>query len=229
VLYASCRDSQDVGLLAHRGLWRHRHERNTAAALEAALAAGFGIETDVRDCLGELVISHDMPRGDEATLASLLDCYTRLGSTAPLALNVKSDGLAEAIRVELEFRRIRTAFCFDMSVPDSRSYEALGMRWFARLSEFETPSAITDLAAGIWLDTFESTWFDEDTIELWLARGRDVCLVSPELHGRPYTPLWNLIHHYLSHAAGRHSDPTAPRGRLMLCTDFPQAFAGVAA
>ena len=39
---------------AHRGWWLTPAEKNSKAAFERALAAGYGIETDVRDCDGEL-------------------------------------------------------------------------------------------------------------------------------------------------------------------------------
>lgn len=208
-------------VLAHRGLWRDRAERNTPAALEAALRAGFGVETDVRDCRGELVISHDMPTGCEQRFDDFLDRYLATESTAPLAINIKSDGLAAAIRQALDRRGIGDYFCFDMSVPDTRGYAALGMRFFARLSELEPRTPLADRAAGIWLDAFEGTWFDAAAVRQWLDRGQDVCLVSPELHGRPHEPLWELVHDCLAAGGGG--------GRLMLCTDLPERFAGVAA
>jgi hypothetical protein len=217
----------EFNILAHRGLWKLRGERNTPAALAAALDAGFGVETDVRDCLGRLVISHDMPVGNEQRFEDFLDHYLLAQSSAPLAINVKSDGLAESIRTSLHCRGITNYFCFDMSVPDSRSYTALGMRVFARLSELEPSSIVTERAAGIWLDAFEGTWFDADTIQYCLARGQDVCVVSPELHGRPHAPLWETLHHCLAKEHGSTA-PAARRGRLMLCTDFPEQFAGVA-
>lgn len=207
-------------VLAHRGLWRERAHRNTPAALEAALAAGFGVETDVRDCRGELVISHDMPTGGEQRFDDFLDCYVATGSAAPLAINVKADGLAAAIHRAVESRGIDTYFCFDMSVPDARGYDALGMPFFARLSELEPRSPLADRAVGIWLDAFEGTWFDAALIRDWLDRGRDVCVVSPELHGRPHEPLWAIVRQCLATAGGA-------AGRLMLCTDLPERFVGV--
>ena len=48
-------------ILAHRGLWFCEEEKNSSNALFKALDLGFGIETDVRDLCGELIISHDPP------------------------------------------------------------------------------------------------------------------------------------------------------------------------
>lgn len=48
-----------IKIIAHRGMWFQQDEKNTFPAFERALQNGFGIETDFRDCNGELVISHD--------------------------------------------------------------------------------------------------------------------------------------------------------------------------
>lgn len=207
-----------IFVLAHRGLWRDRAAANTPAALEAALRAGFGVETDVRDCLGTLVISHDMPTGTEQRFDDFLDRYIETGSAAPLAINVKADGLAAAIHDAVAARGITDYFCFDMSVPDTRGYAARGMRFFARLSELEPCTPVLDEAGGIWLDAFAGTWFDAAKVRRWLDAGRDVCVVSPELHGRPHEALWTLLHDCLAMGAGHG-------GRLMICTDFPERFA----
>jgi hypothetical protein len=73
-----------------------------------------------------------MPTGREQRFDEFLDRYVATGSTAPLAINVKADGLAAPIRAALESRGIDTFFCFDMSVPDARGYAARGMRFVAR-------------------------------------------------------------------------------------------------
>ena len=36
-------------ILAHRGLWRDKPERNTRNAFQLAFEGGYGVETDVRD------------------------------------------------------------------------------------------------------------------------------------------------------------------------------------
>ena len=54
-----------VEILAHRGFWKKESEKNTQIAFERAFDKGFGIETDLRDIKGEIVISHNMPVGGE--------------------------------------------------------------------------------------------------------------------------------------------------------------------
>jgi hypothetical protein len=200
-----------IELLAHRGLWEIRQQRNTRKVIDDALAAGFGIETDVRDFNGEIVISHDPPRDAAFTLRQLLADYKALNSQSTLALNVKSDGLSVPVKELLASFHIERYFVFDMSLPDMLSWDRAGLRFFTRQSEFETNPALYEKSAGVWLDAFHSTWFTRQTIESHLAAGKDVCVVSPELHGRDPAPVWNLL---------RTVDCIG--ARLSLCTDLPQ-------
>ena len=55
----------NMQLLAHRGLWNRPEEKNSLQALTASFNLGIGVETDIRDCDGSLVISHDPPRSAE--------------------------------------------------------------------------------------------------------------------------------------------------------------------
>jgi glycerophosphoryl diester phosphodiesterase len=51
-------------IISHRGFWITPSEQNTEVAFIRALECGFGIETDIRDVSGDLVISHDMSTQD---------------------------------------------------------------------------------------------------------------------------------------------------------------------
>ena len=46
-------------ILAHRGLWVTDSEKNSKEAIALALSEGFGVELDVRDRNGGLIVSHD--------------------------------------------------------------------------------------------------------------------------------------------------------------------------
>ncbi len=81
-------------ILAHRGCWRENSEKNTRAAFLRAFEAGYGIETDVRDLDGELVVSHDPARRGAMRWGELLDLYVEHGAPGQLAINIKADGLA---------------------------------------------------------------------------------------------------------------------------------------
>ncbi|HQT44263.1 MAG TPA: hypothetical protein PLD79_09695, partial [Halothiobacillus sp.] len=82
-------------ILSHRGYWKDAAEKNLPVAFGRSFDLGFGTETDVRDVAGKLVISHDMPRGDELSLEDMLDILS--GRDLPMAMNIKADGLAKPL------------------------------------------------------------------------------------------------------------------------------------
>jgi hypothetical protein len=201
-----------VKILSHRGYWKTLEERNSPIAFERSFWLGFGTETDVRDCAGKLVISHDMPSGTEMSLESFLEIYCRYDKTLPLALNIKSDGIALKLADILKHYDIQNWFTFDMSVPDHRVQLKGQVPAFARMSEYEPWGRLVIESSGIWLDAFENTWYNATQLAEWLESGKHICIVSPELHKRAHTPLWQLLR---SH--GLHRAPN-----LMLCTDLPE-------
>ena len=56
-----------------------------------------------------------------------------------------------------------------------------------RVSEYEKPNIDTlkyFKAKWIWLDSFNSYWFDEQSLRYYKDCGLSICLVSNELQGR---------------------------------------------
>lgn len=200
-------------ILAHRGHWLEREEMNSFRAFERAWAGGHGIETDLRDLNGGIVISHDPPEAGVRSLEEFLAAYAARGAGTPLALNIKADGLQGVIAKTLQKSPVRNYFVFDMSVPDSLHYFRAGLPVFARLSEYERETSLVERAVGIWLDAFGSEWWTLDTVRSLHERGKVVAIVSPELHKRPHEALWRTLK-----ALDRDE-----RDSLMLCTDFPDA------
>ena len=93
-------------ILAHRGLWNSPEEKNSFAALTRAVEHGFGFESDVRDYRGRLVISHDIADENSPALEDVLKLLAATGDKFCFAINIKSDGLAHALKSSLEnFRR----------------------------------------------------------------------------------------------------------------------------
>lgn len=195
--------------LSHRGYWLQPAEQNTRGASSRALHSGFGIETDLRDAGGELVISHGPP-GTEAWPAE--DLFSQWAAQpAPLALNIKADGLCALLRPLLERYRISDYFCFDMSVPEALAYRCNGLRYFTRESEYEPHPPLYDSAAGVWMDMFQDDWIGPGHIARHLAAAKQVAIVSPELHHRPHEPFWARLREA---GLARHSG-------VLLCTDLP--------
>lgn len=205
-------------ILAHRGLWSVPGEQNTLHALSAALKLGFGIETDLRDYAREIVISHDIPRGDEVRLSDLFDAIQGYPQGLPIALNIKSDGLAPGIMkgFPLSQPAYSNTFFFDMSVPQYIQYSRQALPVAIRLSEYEPADSLTSLMARqpkqwVWLDAFDGDW--------WLETGiienpaYTYVIVSPELHGRPHSNAWQAIKAAMKKGAD-----------VYICTDFPVEF-----
>ena len=197
-------------LLAHRGFWKTLEEQNTPVAFLRAVENGFGIETDIRDCLGTVRISHDPPNGGEQKIDEFFSLINDVGKTAvTIALNIKSDGLAKTLKPTLDKYTHHDSFVFDMSVPDMRLYFAQATPVFARLSEVETIASWQEKSKGIWLDQFDGLWFNNNLIDNLLNQGKFVCIVSSELHKRDYDQLWQMLKKYSGDS------------RVLLCTDFP--------
>jgi glycerophosphoryl diester phosphodiesterase len=195
--------------LAHRGPWNTIEEKNSLQALSSAFALDIGIETDIRDSDGKLVISHDPPKvADGLDLEVLLQNYLKFPTRPLLALNIKADGLHAPLMSMLRRYSIDNFFVFDMSVPDTLGYQQLQIPFAARISEYELSNPLTRNAAWIWLDAFHSDWFDNALVEFWLDKQKKVAIVSPELHRRPHLPLW------------RRLKGLGGRTPLYLCTDL---------
>jgi hypothetical protein len=197
-------------IISHRGYWKDPAEKNQPVAFDRSFDLGFGTETDVRDVAGTLVISHDMPKGGELTLDGMLDILG--GRDLPMAMNVKADGLAQALQAQMAARGLSQWFTFDMSVPETVVQLRLGLPVYTRASEYERPPALYDQAIGVWLDAFVSEWFTEADINAFLQDGKKVAIVSSDLHKRDHKPLWEML----------KSSTVAHHPNLMLCTDLPE-------
>ncbi len=199
-------------IISHRGYWKMPAEKNTVQAFQRSFALGFGTETDIRDLKGKLVISHDMPKGDEVRLEKFLALASSYedAHSLTLALNIKSDGLLVPLKTILTGYKHLDIFVFDMSIPDSRSYLNSDLPTFMRMSEVEKTVAWLDQAEGIWLDGFSSIWYDSAMLHSILDKGKKICVVSSELHGRGHMELWSLLNSF------KHYES------LILCTDFPE-------
>lgn len=199
-------------IIAHRGYWLSEQEKNTSAAFSRALKYGFGIELDLRDMNGSLVISHDIPVDGAMKAEEFIDLYRRMPISSTMALNIKSDGLYALIKDLIVKSGITNYFVFDMSIPDTKNYLFENIPVFTRLSEYEPPPPVFfDQSCGVWLDAFESQWYGESVINNLLGKEKRVAVVSPELHRRPHLELWRFLK-----ANNLHLNTL-----ISLCTDFP--------
>lgn len=200
-----------IKIIAHRGYWLKESEKNTTESFIRALQNGFGIETDFRDLNGQLVVSHNVPVDGALKVEKFIDICKGMPISAPIALNIKSDGLHSLVKKLIAESGLSNYFIFDMSVPDARGYLAEQMPVFTRLSEFETTPVFFDQSQGVWLDAFEWEWYDAEVIQNLLDKGKQVAIVSPELHRRPHLELWDLLRRSRLHQ----------NALVSICTDFP--------
>lgn len=197
-------------ILSHRGYWKSEEERNQEVAFHRSFDLGYGTETDIRDIQGKLVISHDMPQGNEITFEELLQIMD--GRNLPLALNIKADGMANEILRLLKQYNHTNYFTFDMSIPDMVVQLKTELTVFTGLSDILSPAVLLDQAEGIWLDCFNSDWYDSKLVDTYLEMGKSVCIVSADLHKRDVKEQWSIIKQC------KYLDSDS----LMLCTDYPE-------
>lgn len=193
-----------MNIIAHRGFWKNENEKNTYSSFERAFNNGFGVETDLRDICGKIVISHNMPVGNEMIFEELLQLLD--GRNLTLALNIKADGQADEIKRLLEKYNHTNYFMFDMSIPEMVYQHKLNLNVFTGLSDIITTPIMLEQAKGIWLDCFNSDWFGEKEIQDILDKNKKVCIVSPDLHKREYKSVWAKYKNLKN---------------IMLCTDYP--------
>jgi hypothetical protein len=193
--------------IAHRGFWTDKSEQNTFGAIKKALECGYGVELDVRDRNGELVVSHNPSENTEVLfLKDILDLFTNYESI--LAINVKADGILPILESALATVDDERYFLFDMSIPETIGYLKSGLPTFMRLSEYEDFSELHDRSDGIWLDAFHTDWWLEES-EIFSSK-RKICVVSPELHRRDKATAWNFLKNERNNAD------------LYICTDYPE-------
>lgn len=198
-------------IIAHRGYWNKEILDNSSCAIKKALLYGYGFESDVRDHNGELVISHYMANADSQHLDEVLQWLSKNNNRLCFAINIKADGIGENLLQLLQKYNIRNYFTFDMSVPQMIEYRELGLKFFTRQSEVEHQPVMYEDAAGVWIDGFyNNDWINEKLLFAHIEAGKNVCIVSPELHGREYLSFWERL-------IGYNIDFT----KLMLCTDYP--------
>ncbi len=199
-------------ILAHRGCWNSVIEKNSLKALRAALEQGYGFESDVRDYKEQLVISHNIASENSENAEEVFKWMEEFKNQYCFAINVKADGLKDILKKYIDAYHITNYFLFDMSVPQMVEFQKAGLRFFSRQSEIEPEPCMYEDAAGVWIDGFCSTeWITEELLQRHLAKGKKVCLVSPELHGvKNYKEFWSILKGY---KLDMHN--------LMLCTDYP--------
>lgn len=198
-------------IIAHRGYWLNINEQNTELAFNRALSHGFGIETDLRDRNGQVVISHDMATSENMEFEDFISLCRGFPSYLKLALNIKADGLQNRL---METKIDNLHFYFDMSVPDMLGYKKNALNLYTRYSDIEEIPSLYNDSKGVWLDNFSTDILDNKALEKFLNDGKEVTLVSPELHKRNEINYWASLKRYMVTNPNHNS-------LISLCTDYP--------
>jgi hypothetical protein len=158
------------------------HRRNTLRELMDS-DPKYGVEVDIRSHGGDLVIHHD-PFVVGESFEEWIKNY-RHGS---LVLNVKEEGLEQALLNILHSRGINDFFFLDQSFPFLVKWARKGeKRCAVRVSEYEsmdTALSLAGLVDWVWVDCFTRFPLDQSDVKKLRSAGFRLCLVSPELQGR---------------------------------------------
>ena len=200
-------------IISHRGYWLTLEEKNSPVAFTRSFSKGFGTETDFRDRMGELVIAHDLPGSHSLSAEVFWGIFGSHDPSLPLAVNIKADGLQGLLKAAFARYQVENYFLFDMSVPDAIFSIKSGLRVFTRHSDVEPVPAFYSQAAGVWMDAFfDESWITPEAIGHHIREGKQVCLVSPELHKRSHLAFWERL----------RAHPVHRDERLILCSDLPE-------
>ena len=158
------------------------HRRNTIEEL-VSTPTQYGIEVDIRSNGRDLVIHHD-PFAQGEKFEDWILAYRH----ETLILNVKEEGLEAELLAIMKSYSIENFFFLDQSFPFLIKWSQKGERRCAvRVSEFESTQTALALAGQvdwIWVDCFNQFSLTTIDFQRLKSAGFQLCLVSPELHGR---------------------------------------------
>lgn len=205
-----------MNIIAHGGWYVMPEEKDLPSAYYRALEAGMGIVIPVRDHNGRLVIARGPATDGSLSFDEFLaERPVWPGDPPVLAVQVCAEGLSRLLHRSLRHIEGVVPFLFGMTAPDMQNYMDGHIPIYVRQSDLETQPPFYEFAEGVWLDSFERDWFDDRLIIQHLRTGKLVTVVSPEIHGRPHEPMWNLLRS-LQDKLGELS------GSIQLCTERPQ-------
>lgn len=148
------------------------------------LPINMGIEFDVRDSNGLIIVTHDpftVGEEFETFLSSLI--VKRF-----LIVNIKSEGIETKVLELLKKYSFEDFFLLDCTFPSIVKLSKLGEKRIAlRFSEYESFVNVIDnknKAKWVWVDCFTHFPLTKKMEEVFHAHGFKLCIVSPELQGQ---------------------------------------------
>lgn len=153
-----------------------KHRCNSLGKILEAKRLGYqGAEFDLVWEDGDLVLNHE--HGGTGQLFHVM--LDEIPSDMVLAINVKEYGMADDLQDILTLRDPKSYFIFDVPGPEIEGYISRSLRYFGRISEYETQASIW----GKIVDSFDSC---PDFVLDHIVDGD--ALISPTLRGLPEWP-----------------------------------------
>jgi len=158
------------------------HRVNTVEELRL-LPVCFGVELDLRDYNGHLILQHD-PFEPGEFFEDYLKCYNH----GTMILNIKSERIEYDVLGLLQKYAVSKYFFLDSSFPMINLLSSQGENRIAlRYSEYEGLDTIVNMqnkCEWVWVDCFSRLPITKEIEEMLHRLGYKICLVSPELQGR---------------------------------------------
>jgi hypothetical protein len=159
------------------------HRANTISHL-TQVPQEYGVEIDLRPYGDELIVEHDpFVKGE------LFSDYIKHYRHGTLILNIKSEGIEHKVLELVRQQGIKRYFFLDCSFPRINAMAQAGERNMAlRFSEYEGLDTLRQMAGmveWVWVDCFTRLPIDGSSFSALKKLGYRLCLVSPELQGRP--------------------------------------------
>lgn len=159
------------------------HRINTIEELKK-IPTEFGVELDIRDYGDTLLLQHDPFKTGES-----FEEFLKFYNHGTLILNIKSERIEHKVLELVEKYRIKDYFLLDSSFPMIYLLSNQGIKNIAlRFSELEGLDTILKMKSKVnwvWVDCFSELPINKENYLILKQAGFKLCLVSPELQGRP--------------------------------------------
>ncbi|MBH10754.1 MAG: hypothetical protein CMG74_10475 [Candidatus Marinimicrobia bacterium] len=143
----------------------------------------YGVEVDLRDYDGNIVLQHD-PFKDGDNFEKFLSSYKH----GTLILNIKSEQIEYKVLELIHKYKIKKYFLLDSSFPMIYKLSNNGEKNLAiRLSDFEGIETIINMKGKVkwvWLDCFDKFILNKNIYNVLKKNNFKICIVSPALHHR---------------------------------------------
>ncbi len=158
----------------------------------------YGVEIDIRNNSGELVLSHDLHEST-TTLKEFLNNYDK----KLLIANIKESGIENISIDMIKDKNIENFFLLDVEFPYiyqnySQQKKYLSTR-FSAYESIESVARLVNKVTWLWIDTYSDFELDEKTADV--VKNFKTCLVSPSRWGQT-----EMLQNYLNKFKNQNID-----------------------